>query len=332
MALLFCDSFDHYNGNQGAKSETGNFAVGTGRNGTNGALLQAGNNVNYFKTFPTLATVILGFALNSAGSLGSSQPVCALFDSISGSNQITLEFDGTHHVVIKRGSTVLGTSTSTFSQNVFRYVEWLATIHPSAGVVKVWIDGILEINLSSQNTRSSANSSCDQMRFTAQNCIIDDFVILDTTGSAPNNDHIGDVRVQALLPNGDGNSSQWVGSDGNSVNNSLLVDETSPPNGDTDYVTSGTIGDKDTYAYGNLTPTSGTVFGVQITPYMRKDDAGVRSVVSVARLAGVEADGPVKPLSTSYAYLFDMRETAPGGAVWTVADVNAAEFGAKVNA
>jgi hypothetical protein len=146
-----------------------------------------------------------------------------------------------------------------------------------------------------------------------------------------NTDFLGDVRVQALLPTGNGNSSQLVGSDGNSTDNYLLVDEV-PPNEDTDYVESATVNDKDTYVFGNLTPTTGTVFGVQIVAEARKTDAGVRSFKSVARLSATEADGPDTTLSTTYAFYMDKRDTKPGGGSWTITNVNDAEFGVKVTA
>ena len=105
------------------------------------------------------------------------------------------------------------------------------------------------------------------------------------------------------------------------------------PNDDTEYVESSTAGHKDTYAYGNLATASGTVYAVQPVPYAKKNDAGPsRSIVSVARLSGTEEDSAVKTLSTSYAYFGDIRATKPGGGQWTIADVNSAEFGVKVNA
>jgi hypothetical protein len=122
-----------------------------------------------------------------------------------------------------------------------------------------------------------------------------------------------------------------AGSDGNSTNNYLLVDEATP-NDDTDYVSSATPGDKDTYAYSNMNATAGTVFGVQPVPAARKDDAGARSIVTIARLSGTEVDGPVKTMATTYAYYADMRETKPGGGSWSISDVNSAEFGVKINA
>jgi hypothetical protein len=210
------------------------------------------------------------------------------------------------------------------------------TIDDSTGVVVVKVNEVTDIKLSSQDTRNGGNASVNRIRpqtvgwQSGTALYFDDLVVITTSGGTAT-DFIGDVRVESIFPNGNGNSSQLVGSDGNSTDNYLLVDETAP-NDDTDYVESSTVGDKDTYAYSNVTPTTGTVHGVQLLPYAKKTDAGTRSIVSVARHSGTEEDSSAKTLNSTYAYLPDVRETKPGGGAWSISDVNAAEFGVKVNA
>jgi len=243
---------------------------------------------------------------------------------------------GAGRIQIVRGDgTVLGTGTTILTSGIWYFIELKATINDSTGSAAVKVNGVTEVTVSGVDTRNGGSAAtADRVIFFSNGSVggtfrLDDVYICDGTGSAPTNDFLGDCRVQALFPNGDGNSSQLVGSDGNSVNNSLLVDETTP-NGDTDYVEGANVGDKDTYAYGNLTPTSGTVYGVQPNLYARKTDAGTRSIASVARLSGTEVDSAAAALSTSYLYYRDIRETKPGGGAWSIADVNNAEFGVKV--
>ena len=166
-----------------------------------------------------------------------------------------------------------------------------------------------------------------------QSAIIDDLYILDNVDSGiagmPNDDFLGDVRVEVIRPSGNGNSSDWIGQDANSTDNYLNVDETTP-DGDTTYNESDVVDDKDTYAYSNLSTVSGTVYGVLPTPYIRKTDSGTREFASVARLSTTEDDGPSTPLSTSYQYLQNALDGNPDGDPWTIADVNSAEFGPKV--
>ena len=66
---------------------------------------------------------------------------------------------------------------------------------------------------------------------TTANYDYDDLYICDgtTVPGEPVNDFLGDVRVDTLYPNGNGNSSQWVGQDANSTDNYLNVDDTLLP-------------------------------------------------------------------------------------------------------
>lgn len=336
MALIFVDSFDHY---VTADLDEKGWVVGTAasiqttvsRNGGSAMLVAAAGTGTKRLALPsTYGTLIVGFA--------------ARFPSV-GSDAIFFRFQeagGTHvdlrHLVngrlrVTRAGTTLGDGTAVLINDQWYYIEIKVTISDTVGVAVVRVNGVLDINLSSQDTRNGATGIIDTVEFEdhVAGVYIDDFYVADTSGGAPQNDFLGDIRVEALYPNANGNTSNLVGSDGNSTDNYLLVDEAAP-NGDTDYVESSTVGDKDTYNYGALTPTSGTVFGVQIVPYARKTDAGVRSIKSVARHSATEVDGPEKTLNTTYIYLPDVRETKPGGGAWSISDVNGAEFGVKVSA
>jgi hypothetical protein len=157
----------------------------------------------------------------------------------------------------------------------------------------------------------------------------DDLYVANEQGSV-NNDFIGECRVRCLLPNGNGNSSQLVGSDGNSVNNYQLVDEATPDT--TDYVFSSTVGDKDTYTFTDLPDTSGTVAGVQVSALGLKTDVGARTLAVVTRHASSEHDSIDLGLPTvTPAYVYEVQDTNPvAGGAWLRTDVNAAEFGVKV--
>lgn len=234
------------------------------------------------------------------------------------------------------GTVIAGPGSTTLTSDVWYYLELKAVIDDTAGAIEVRVNGVSELTGSSLDTRNAgAAASVNHFRLgfgsatpNVANHRWDDLYFLDDQGST-NNGFLGDVRVQALLPNGNGNTSNLVGSDSNSTDNYLLVDDATA-NGDTDYVESSSVGDKDTYAMGNLGSTSGTVCAVRPIVIARKSDAGLRSVCSIARLSGTEVDSSNATLSTDYQNLWDIRETKPGGGAWTVSDVNGAEFGMKV--
>lgn len=165
----------------------------------------------------------------------------------------------------------------------------------------------------------------------ASSADFEDLYICDGSGSI-NNDFLGDMRVDCYLPNGNGNSSQLVGSDSNSTDNYQLVDETSQ-NGDSDYVQSSTVNNKDTYAVADMSHTPANIFGTQLNMIAKKDDSGTRSICSVCRSGGTDYDGDTQALGTTYVDYRQIRETDPAtSSAWTRSNLNSAEFGVKVAA
>lgn len=337
MALRFADGFDHYAvGDILAKwtvVPTGPASMITGRFGSGQAARFAAWNRTVTKVIDAQATWIVGFAFRSAALVTSGVLVRFLDGAVV---HVDLRLDASGHLFFTRNGTTIGSvGTTVLSASTYYYLEVKVTISDTVGVAALRINGVSELNGTSLDTRNAGNSTADTISFivspgSADTIDLDDLTICDGTGSAPTNDFLGDVRVEALFPNGNGNTSNLVGSDGNSTDNYLLVDETTPATAD--YVESSTPTDKDTYTYTNPTSTSGTVYGVQILPYAAKTDAGVRSIKSIARLSGTEVDSAAKTLSATAAYFPDVREAKPGGGAWSISDVSSAEFGVKIDA
>lgn len=340
MALRFCDSFSHLVTAGIATKWTINtsctISAGTGRFGDN-SLRGANWNNNVTKILDAQTTWIVGFALR-ATIWGSGVDLVRLIDGAT--THATLRVNASKQLTVTRNGTLLGTGTTVLSTSTYYYIEFKCNISDTVGAPVIRINGVAETmtwvtgTASTQDTRNAGNATADTITIggsTGLSTTFDvcDLYVCDTAGST-NNDFLGDVRVEAIFPSGNGTTSNLVGSDGNSTDNYLLVDETAPDTAD--YVESSTVTDKDTYAFGNLTSTSGSVYGVQVLPYAAKTDAGVRSIVSVARLSGTEVDGATKTLSTTPTYYPDIRETKPGGGAWSISDVNSAEFGVKVTA
>lgn len=342
MSLLFTDSFDHYavadiltkyddfiNANSNSiaiNSSNGRFTNGMGFT----------NSSNYITKIIPVArqTLIAGRAVKIMPGIASDRILISFWDGTT--THVDVRWTTTGNLIVTRNGTQLGSSFA-MSSSVWHYVEFKAKIDDSTGTYEVKLDGTSVISGTGADTRNGGNATADRVRLGASVAgnaalteSIDDFYICDDQGST-NNNFLGDVRIECLFPNGNGNSSQLVGSDSNSTDNYLLVDE-STPNSDTDYVESSTVSDKDTYAMSNLTSTAGTVYGIQIMPFARKTDAGTRSIKSVTRLSGTEEDSADKALSTGYTYLMDIRETKPGGGAWSVSDINSMEVGVKVSA
>ena len=333
MALLFCDGFDHYatadiplKWNDNA---SGFSSIGAGGRNSNAVLLSGGGGGYTKRTCPNASgdTVIVGFAYKPT-NLGWDR----LFriDTLNAINAFMLVQSTGRLNVVFPGGTMMST-TAPLILNTWVYLE-LKVVIANAGSATLRANGEV-IGTFSGDTQAGATATWDQVGFGQSGVgeaggYIDDFYVCDGTG-ATNNDFLGDIRVQSILPSGAGNTTQMTPSAGS---NYACVDEAAP-NGDTDYVSETTAGEKDTYAFGNLTSTSGTIKGVQVLINARKDDAGSRSIAPVYRPVSTDYDGTTVSVSDSYAYLREITEVSPAtSAAWTIAEINGAEFGVTLKA
>ncbi len=339
MTLRFVDSFDHYatadftSKWSSIVNATPTISASNGRRGSQ--CLRSNNLGNLSKTLDSQATWIVGLALKVAALPSSALAFIQLLDAGTVQVDLRLNADGT--LTVTRAGTTLSTSASSIAAGTFYFIEFKCTISDAAGAYTVKVNGSSYTSGSSVDTKNTANATANQVLIgpaanrTTGNVDIDDLYVCDGAGST-NNDFLGDVRVDAYYPNGNGNSSQLVNDLGNSTNNSTHVDE-ALQNGDTDYVQSSTNGNKDTYTFTDMSHTPTTIFGLQINMWSKKDDAGTRSLASVIRSAGADTDGTTQALSTSYVDYLQISEADPNGpTAWTKTAFNAAEFGVKVAA
>lgn len=341
MALRMIESFDHYPTAMIQRKWTGQssnapaISAGNGRRGS--AALRCNLTTHgVFKLFDSQATWIVGIALRILDWPGNPSQIVTLRDGGTIQVDVRLNTNGTFSVT--RNGTTLSTSTYAMPISSYVYLEFKATIDDATGSYELRINGSTITSGSGVDTKNTANASADRVYLalatstaSAPDIYIDDVYICDGSGSV-NNDFLGDCRVDACFPNGNGNSSQFVGSDGNSTDNYALVDEASM-NSDTDYVESSTVSDKDTYAVSNLSHSPTDIFGIQINLFAKKSDAGIRSIQPVIRSGGADTDGTARVLSTDYTDETEVFEADPDtAAAWTESGFNSAEFGAKVAA
>jgi len=283
------------------------------------------------KTLDAQQTWIVGFGFKISTLPASTIDIASILDASTLQCDLRLLADGT--LRITRNGTVLGTTTFAIASGTYYYIEFKIKIDNSTGTADIVVNGSNKLALSSQDTQNTANATANQVRLgnnavsTASTLDYDDFYSCDGTGSAPTNALLGDVRVETILPNGVGNTSAWTPSAGSNFQN---VDETAP-NADTDYNSTSNAGDVDTYNYPSITPTSGTVYGVQVNMNARKDDGGTRTIAPVVRSGGTDFVGTSQNIGSSYTYYQQLYEQDPNtAAAWTISNVNAAEFGVKL--
>ena len=275
--------------------------------------------------FPNNATVIVGAACFAASS--PLVTVVTLGDAGSPQAGWGVTAGGKFMIFRLSAANILGTGTLPVPINSWFYVELKMTIHNTAGTAELRVNGspTPDISLTGLNTRSTANNFANDVWFNAANFPIDDFYALDpTTGAAPYNDFLGDVRIQTLFASAAGSSTQWTPL---STTNFSNVDDAGL-DGDTTYNSSTTAGQIDLFACADLTGTP-VVLGVQAFVDARKDDAGLRQVRTKLKSGAVTSNGATATLNSSnYANYADRYLTDPNtSAAWTVAAVNALEVG-----
>lgn len=338
MSLLFMDGFDHYATADLTKKWSSNAsctisAAGGRRSG--GALVVPINSANVTKTLAAAsASFVMGAAFKT--DVLVAKAIFSLLDAGNAQCELRMNADGTLSVTRAGSALTSGTSTNAITTGVFYYVEWKVTIADSIGVGScvVKVNGATWITVATgQDTKATANASANQITLngstSTNTATFDDFYICDLSGSAPQNDFLGDCRIDCQFPNADGSNSTWTPSTG--TTHYTLVDEATPNT--TDYVESNVIGNKDTWAFQDLSSITGTIYGVQINTAALKDDAGGRSIINTVKSGATNADGATQAMSTSQIYYLDIFATDPATtAAWTESAVNAAEFGVKVAA
>lgn len=224
-------------------------------------------------------------------------------------------------------STTIATGTKSLGINTTYLIEVRFKIADAPnGIVQVKVDGIIDIDLTDGDTKPGADTQFDKVRlgygpstgYTTY-AYFDNF-IMDDTG------WIGDTKIQAVVPTGDGNTTGWTPSAGA---NWQCVDE--KPASDADYVSIDAIDTTDTYAAENMAGSIDNVKCVQIQARSRTEGSPTPTNLKLAVRSGA-ADylSGDKTVPATEKGLWHLWENNPAdAAAWEEADVNAMEIGFK---
>lgn len=360
MAMNFIESAAHYgNGGSGTVSITTDWTVASnanpdtthvGESGISFALI--GNGSIALKSLSYTAERFWGFRVylpsNLAGGSGGGIWACG-----SGNVQqlvyLTLESDSSLSLRVAGGGVAWnsGAASSLYlSLNTFHYIEVHIALGGSepltytAGIrvdTNVWASGLtgningvnasgLLCNAAKMNTFSFGS----QGTATAWYC---DIYAVDTNTTDLNGNattltgYLGDVSIVPMVPDADV-TTQWTGNEAGP--HYALVDEI-PPDDDTTYVYSDTVGQIDDYNMTPITGFSGTIFGAQLLIYAKKDAEGERTIKGLVggtaqnNIAGLE-----QYLSDYYLYYVFPLDT-DNGTAWTPTVFNAESFGESLS-
>ena len=242
-------------------------------------------------------------------------------------------------LALYRGSTLINT-TSYFDFGVWHYFELKVTVRDGTdGAYELRRNGVVEISDTGLNMADNATDGWDIFAFryttnTGGALRYDDMYLCNGAGSK-NNDFLGPSIVEGILPNGAGASTDWTLGSGGSNN----WDQVNDSAASTDENTAGGInhsdtnGDKDLYAFEDLTQITGTIHAIQVGTQLAMNAAGTRTVKTVYRDPDTtEADGASHVVdSTGYDEFTEVLEDNPASAAaWDVADIDDGQFGVEV--
>lgn len=350
MALLWLEGFEvDKNATDAARkyeSATG-FSGTTGGRWTGSALRVDNANVQLrTKNLGNKANAIVGCNLKWIGA-GANNAETLLFRFLDGTNeQISLYWltDGLGYFKfrVKRGSTTIGTTTNSWNPIFWLLLEFKVVLDTNGadGSVEILVNGVSELLVQNIDTTNFASLVWNRLLISGtapfSNVFsIDDVYLIDLSGGT-NNTYLGEIVVEAVTPNGNGNRNQW---------------DTGPtPGGGNHYtfVQDGTIDDDATYlfvwnsdddkvelfAMTDMAVMVNPVYGVLLEYDMRMDNPGASDHFSTIFRSGggSEATGSTQTINTSASYVrfIDILEQDPvAAAAWTVANLNAMQMGIK---
>jgi hypothetical protein len=328
MSLVVIDGLEDLSGF--LTSPLHSATIDVARNGNGIAL--ANNGTGPMMAIPAYAesdTLTVGVAVKYP-LVPVGAEVLSLWSDSGATQHNTLQVNNNGSISIRRSSVTLGTSpTGIVVANTWAYIELQIKLHDSAATARIRLNGVDRLNIGGLDTKNAGTKTVyDRIRLGLNSAIgtsslHDDFYLMTGTGDS----FLGDIKVETLYPNGNGNVNQWIGSDGNSVDNYALVDEV-PPNV-TDWAGSSTAGHQDMYAMTNLAATTASIIAVCHTAHIQKTDSGTRQVKLVNRRAA-DNKSPARDLTTAFGNVHYMLTTDPETAApWTIANVNALQSGVE---
>ncbi len=299
------------------------------------------------KKFDPIATVVFGVAVRIGNGLSAtngdykSNNIFKIMSRHDFVDHLTINVINGRHLAFYRAGALLGTAQNMFVPGGWSYVELKITINDTTGAITAKCNGETKLTLTNIDTKNGiGGADCDAIEFrgidggtgTGESTYFDDIYICDTTGSV-NNDFLGPLKIEDLVPTAAGNSTDWSPKTPGNPNYGE-VDET-PVDFEATYIHSNTTGDKDTYELANLTYIDGTIIGVQVDAVSRLEDAATQyTIAGVIRSSTSESASSGETITvTSYVLqaAHSPFDTDPnGGGAFTVSSINALEAGLEV--
>lgn len=344
MTMIFCEGFEQYadatdfeRGPWVATLPGGITGFSAGRYGGQRLDLHGANMNKSIVPSNYTTEYWLGFAVIFTGSMVGWNIIRFLSDTSS--EHVQLEITAAGELEFRQAGTLLeATSGLGLLTSVWYYMEIHVVIDDAVGEFEVRVNGNVELGpATGQDTEGTISPNVASIQFLQNSSAApsyDDIYLNDNTGLT-NNDFLGDIQVETVFPDADGNRNDMTRV-GGGLANFEAVDDGSAPDDDATYVHGNTVGDDELYSFADLTGNGfgiDTIHAVAVVNHFKKIDAGDRIVRALARSNVTEVEGAEHGCGPDYRYNQHIYETDPdGGGAWDEDAVNDAEFGITIEA
>ena len=326
MALILIEGFDHYNLDDALEKGWGNLrrhqqsVAGRHKFPPSQAVGILINN-SIAKNLPgTYNELIAGFAFNIQQMPTAHDQRFAHFGTAMGFGITTTGFA----CILDASGATIATGTTQLLDDTWYYGEF----HVSSTSAEFHLDGVSEI-APTPGTYGSAWTALE-FEFQVLGAVViwvDDVYVIDPT-TGVNTTFLGDVIVRTL----------WPGHQGTYADFSPIPSGLHPGNfdyvnerfidGDASLVQDPTPGEKDSYQIQLF--GGDTIFGAQLNVGARAGDFSSRQIEPLIRQAGTDYLGATETLTLAYLFYSWLLDQDPTGSDWTVATVDADEFGQEL--
>lgn len=236
---------------------------------------------------------------------------------------------------LMRGATQIGSASAAFALSQWFYFEFKVDVLTSGATYELRQNEVSILSGSGANLANSGANGADAIGWgyhASGTVTFDDVYVCDTTGSAPQNNFLGDVVAVHILPAAEGHQIDFTPSTG--TNNAALVDDSETVASATDYNSSDTNAQEDYYTFANMPATGlGTIYGIRVSGSWAMASTGSR----VARYRYWDGateftlGSNVAAATTTLVELPQISEVNPNtGVAWTKTEIDNAEFGVEV--
>lgn len=241
--------------------------------------------------------------------------------------QISVGVGGTLYIFRNGGTTLVGTVHNALLHDVWHYLE-VKVDCSNSGSLTIKVDGVQVFTISSTDfLHTTTDISGVMLAGNHDNFWWEDVIIMDGSGGSFN-DFMGDMRFECSVPDADGSTTNWTASSGTRV--SCIDDALGSYNDDTDYISSSTT-DQDNYAsHGTITASGATTVHFASLFALARADAAGDKIALLVNSGTVGASSDISLVNGTYRWRKNTWTTDPNTSLaWTIANINAAEWGVR---